>query len=71
MDITLYCVLVFSKRHKKFKEEHKEVKSGSKRGRPLTSRTLVNERINQMECGDRQLTVRMISSQGDMKKDNV
>ena len=41
-------------------------------GRPSTSRTEVNvERLRQLVCSDGRLTVRMIASQFDLKKDSI
>lgn len=58
--------------HKRFKEGREEVEDDSRSGRPSTSRTEVNiERVRQVMRGDRQLTVRMIASKLDMKKDSV
>ena len=48
------------------------VKYDSRSGRPSTSRTKVNvKRVRQVECDDRRLTVRMIASQLDKKKNKV
>lgn len=59
-------------RHKRFKEGREEVEDDSRYGRPSKNRTEVNvERVKQIVRGDRRLTVRMIVSQLDMKKDSV
>ena len=54
----------------RFKEGSKEVKDDSKSRRSSTSRTKFNvERVKQVLCSDRCLTVRMIASLLDMKKE--
>ena len=58
--------------HKKFKERHKESKDDSGSNRPSTSRTEVNvEQVRQVACSDDLMTVQMIASQLNMKKDSV
>ena len=52
-----------------FKEGCEEVKDDSRSGRLSTNRTEVKvKRLSQMMNGDRQLTIRTIASQLDMKK---
>ena len=59
-------------RYKRFKDGREEVKDDSRSGRHTTSRTEINvDRVKLMVCGDGQLTVWMIASHLDMKKDNV
>ena len=63
------CVFEWQKR---FEESCKEVKDDFRSGRPSASRTEVNvEWIGQVAYGDHCLTVQMIASQLDMKKDSV
>ena len=58
--------------HKQFKEGHKDVEDDSRSGRPSTSRTVHNvECVKQMVCGDRQLTVRMITDELEINRDSV
>ena len=58
--------------HKRFKEDREEVKDVSGSGRHSTSRTKVDvERVMQMMCSDCRLTVQMIASQLDMKKESI
>ena len=72
MKITPCCAWVFFYWHTRFKEGHKEVKDDSRSRRLLTNRTEVNiEWITHVVCGDHWLTVWMIVSQLDMKKDSV
>ena len=71
LEISLCCVRVFEL-HKTFKEWHEEVKDNSKNWRPLTSRTEVNvKQLRQVVCGDHRLTIRLIASQLDRKRDSV
>lgn len=58
--------------HKRFKEGREDVEDNSRSGRPTTSRTELNvERVRQVVCNDRRVTIRTIASQLDMKKDSV
>ena len=57
---------------KRFKERCRYMKADFRSRRPSTSRSEVNiERVWQMVCGDCRLTVQMIASQLDMKKDSA
>ena len=57
-----WCHAHVSEWHMWFKEGRKEVEDDSRTGRPSMSRTANNvECMNQMVCGDCQLTVRMIA----------
>lgn len=58
--------------HKRFKDGREDVEDDSRSGRPLTSRTGANvERVKKLIHADSRLTVRMVASQLDMKKDSV
>ena len=58
--------------HKRFKEERKEVEDDSMSKRPSTSRTEVRvERVKQIVRADCRLSVSMIASKLNMKKDSV
>ena len=58
--------------HKRFKEGREDVEDDSRSGRPSTSRTADNvERVKQMVCGDRRLTVRMIVDELEINRDSV
>ena len=58
--------------YKRFKEEREEVKENSLSGRPSTYKIEVNvEKVRQLVCDDRLLSVRMMANQFSMKKDSV
>uniref|UniRef100_A0A3B5AEK4 Tc1-like transposase DDE domain-containing protein n=1 Tax=Stegastes partitus TaxID=144197 RepID=A0A3B5AEK4_9TELE len=57
---------------KRFKMGHEDVEDDLRTGRPSTSRTEASvERIRQMVRGDRRLTVRLITNEQGMNRDNV
>ena len=66
MEITLSSVYVFFKRHKRFKEGFEQVKM------TIRVRGLEQNRLRSMdlEFGDRQLTVWLIASQLDLKRED-
>ena len=58
--------------HKRFKEGREEVEDDPRSERPSTSRTVDNvDRVKQMVCADRRLTVRMIAEELSINKDAV
>ncbi|ROT70225.1 hypothetical protein C7M84_011507, partial [Penaeus vannamei] len=57
---------------KRFKEGRKDVEDDPRSGRPSTTRTEVNvERVRQMVCSDRRLTVRLIANELGINHDSV
>ena len=71
MEITSCFGCIFD-RHKRFKKRPEKVKDDLRSGRHSTNKTAVNiKRVKQVVCADCHLTVQMITSQLDMKKNSL
>ena len=58
--------------HKQFREGREECEDNQRSGRPVTSRTDSNiDRVKQLVCADRRLTVRMICEELSIGRDAV
>ena len=58
--------------HKRFMEGRKDVEDDPKSGRPCTSTTDTNiEKVQQLVCSDRRLTIRIIANKVGMDKKTV